>query len=481
MTGTVRDAMAGPAPAEDGPDLVVAGAGGGLAGALRAAEQGLSVVVVEASEHFRRGNNTSMSTAMFPGAGSRWQAEAGVGDSAERFVDDIMAKTGGRADPRLARTLAGVSAPLVEWLADSVELPLSLVTDFNYPGHAVPRCHSVPGRHGSSVLDHLVRRVREHPLIDLLVPARLVDVATGPDGAVRAAVVRYPDGGEEEIPTRAVLLATNGFGADRELVGRHLPEIAGALYQGGDQSLGDALRIGERLGAATGFLDAYQGHGAIAANAGTLVGWATIIHGAVLVDLGGRRFGDETRGYSEYAAELAARPGGTGWIVLDEVIFEQCQPFQDFRDTVESGVLVWADDAAGLAEATGLPAAALAAELADAAAVARGERPDEHGRANWERPLSGRYAAVRVLPALFHTQGGLMVDEHAAVVDPGDRRIPGLYAAGGAAAGVSGHGAAGYLPGNGLLPAFGLAYLAADDVARRAAGRAGPAAPAPVH
>ncbi len=104
----------------EGPDLLVAGAGGGLAGALRAAEQGLSVVVVEASPHFRRGNNTSMSTAMFPGAGTRWQAEAGVEDSPDRFVADIMAKTGGQAEPRLARTLAEVSGPLVEWLADSV-------------------------------------------------------------------------------------------------------------------------------------------------------------------------------------------------------------------------------------------------------------------------------------------------------------------------------------------------------------------------
>ncbi|WP_027944479.1 FAD-dependent oxidoreductase [Amycolatopsis taiwanensis] len=450
----------------DGPDLVVAGAGGGLAGALRAAELGLNVLVVEASEHFRRGNNTSMSTAMFPGAGSRWQAAAGVKDSPEQFVADIMAKTKGQADPRLARTLAEVSAPLAEWLADSAGLPLSLVTDFNYPGHAVTRCHSIPGRHGSGVIDHLARRVAEHENIELLVPAKLTEVLSDVDG-VRAVVVRYPDGVEEQIPTRAVLLATNGFGADKELVARYLPEIADALYQGSDQSLGDALRIGEKLGAATGFLDAYQGHGAVAANAGTLVGWATIIHGAVLVDLDGRRFGDETRGYSEYAAELAARPGATGWIVLDETIFQQCQQFQDFRDTVESGALVWAGDAVELASATGLPADALAEELATAAATARGERADEFGRTNWERPLAGRYAAVRVVPALFHTQGGLLVDENAAVVDTHGNPIPGLYAAGGAAASISGHGAAGYLPGNGLLPAFGLAYLAAVDVARR--------------
>src|SRR5690606_38182085 len=175
--------------------------------------------------------------------------------------------------------------------------------------------------------------------------------------------------------------------------------IADALYQGSDQSLGDALRIGTELGAATGFLDAYQGHGAVSPAAGTLVGWATIIHGGVLVDRTGRRFGDETRGYSEYAAELAARPGATGWIVLDEVVHEQCLPFQDYRDTVASGALVWAEDAQGLAAAIDVPAEALAAELRRSAEAARGERADEFGRTNWERPLRPPYAAVRVVPA----------------------------------------------------------------------------------
>jgi fumarate reductase flavoprotein subunit len=66
---------------------------------------------------------------------------------------------------------------------------------------------------------------------------------------------------------------------------------------------------------------------------------------------------------------------------------------------------------------------------------------------------------------LFHTQGGLLVDGHARVVTPADEPIRGLYASGGAAAGISGHGAGGYLAGNGLLPAFGLAFLAAEHIA----------------
>jgi fumarate reductase flavoprotein subunit len=51
------------------------------------------------------------------------------------------------------------------------------------------------------------------------------------------------------------------------------------------------------------------------------------------------------------------------------------------------------------------------------------------------------------------------------VLRPDSTPIAGLYASGGAAMGISGHGASGYLAGNGLLPALGLALLAAEHVA----------------
>jgi len=453
-----------------GPDLVVAGAGGGLAGALRAAQCGLDVLVLEASEHYRRGNNTSMSTAMIPGAGSRWQRTEGIEDSPEMFVADIMAKTHGQADARLAQALAQVSAELVEWLADEAETPLSLATDFHYPGHAVDRCHTVEGRHGSVLLDHLVGQVRRSARIDMLVPARLVDVFLDETGGVRAVVVEQPDGQREEIATDAVLLATNGYGADRDMVRQHLPEIAAATYHGSEASRGDALRIGTRLGGRAAYLDAYQGHAALAARAKTLVGWATVMRGGVLLDLTGRRFGDETRGYSEYAAELAARPDATGWLVFDRRIHDACLAFTDFRQTVDSGAVVWAGDAKQLCAHTGLPHDEVDAELAQASDVAHGRATDRFGRTRFEAPLEPPYAAVRVVPALFHTQGGLVVDEHARVERADGVPVPGLYASGGAACGISGHGAAGYLAGNGLLPAFGLAYLAAGHAACRRGG-----------
>ena len=445
-------------------DLVVVGAGGGLAGALRAAEHGLDVVVVEADEHFRRGNNTAMSTAMVPGAGTRFQRAAGIDDSPARFLADVDAKTAGEADPTVARALTAVSAELVEWLADGVGLPIELPVDMDYPGHSARRVHSVPGRHGSSLLRGLLDAVTASDRIDLLCPARAVGLEVD-DAGVRVTV-EDPHGGREDVTARAVLLATNGYGADPALVAQHVGEIADATYHGSEFARGDGLRLGRAVGGADGFLDAYQGHAALSAAARTLVTWTTVMHGGVVVDADGRRFADETVGYSEFAALLAARPGARGWVVLDERIDALSQAFGDYRDVAESGALRWADDAEELAGRLGVAPEVLAGELADAAAVARGEQAaDRVGRTAVEAPLTPPLAAVEIVPALFHTQGGLRVDEHARLLDAAGRPVAGVYASGGAAVGMSGHGAAGYLAGNGLLPALGLAVLAADHLA----------------
>ena len=449
---------------DERPDLVVAGAGGGLVAALRAAQLGLDVLVVEASEHYRQGNNTSMSTAMIPGAGSRWQREAGIEDSPELFLADVRKKTRGQADEALALALGTVSARLVEWLADDLDLPLQLVTDFHYPGHSVDRCHTVEGRHGSVLLRHLVGKVRESDRITMLVPARLSDVELeGPSGCT--AVIEEADGTTIRVDTGAVLLATNGYGADRGMVQTHLPEIAAAVYHGSEASRGDALRIGGHLGAESAFLDAYQGHAALAKRGATLVGWSTIMRGGMMVNLSGQRFGDETTGYSEYAAQLAAQDGAEGWLVFDKRIHDDSLVFTDFQQTVESGALVWGETLTELAAAMAVDAEVLQEEADGLAAVSTGNGSDRFGRTSVEAALSPPFVAVRVVPALFHTQGGLVVDGHARVLRPDRTPIPGLYASGGAAEGISGHGAAGYLAGNGLLPALGLAFLAAEHAA----------------
>ena len=442
-------------------NLLVAGAGAaGLAAALAASDRGLEVVVVEAKETFRHGSNTAMSTSMVPAGGSRWQKAKAIDDSPERFLADVMAKTKGAADPVVAKALTTVAPELVAWMTDRCGVPLELVTDFQYPGHSRDRCHTVADRAGRTLHRHLLEEVGKRPEITTIVPMRLVDVRH--DGSsIDSAVVETPDGSREEVGTNAVVLATNGFGARPDLVSRHIDEIATGMYFGGDGSTGDALAIGEALDADTGFLDAYQGHGSVASPHGILVTWATVMHGAVLLNAEGRRFGDETAGYSEYAVPVLAQPGGQAWVVLDERIDRACRAFRDYQDLLEANAVRWLDDEQSLADLIGAPAPVVESSLAAARAAADGEARDRFGRTFWEEPLRAPYGAVRVTGALFHTQGGLRVDANAVVLRNG-APLTGLYAAGGAAVGISGHGSAGYLAGNGLLSALGLGYLAGN-------------------
>lgn len=446
--------------ASDGVDVVVAGAGAaGTAAALAAAQGGLTVALVEANEHVRRGCNTAMSTSMVPAGGSRWQAEAGLDDSPERFLEDIRRKTGGQADERLAKALVEIAPGLVVWLADDWGVPLALVTDFHYPGHSVDRCHAVPDRSGATLHAHLLDAVGAADAVTLMKPIRLQEVDLDAAGAVAAARVTSPDGRVETVPTTAVVLATNGFGADGDLVARHLPGIADGRYHGGDGSTGDALRIGAQLGADTAYLDAYQGHGSLAIPHGVLLTWAFVMHGGYLVNAHGRRFGDETTGYSEYGPLVTDQPGAVAWAVYDRRIHEQLLAFRDYQDLLEVEAVRWVRDVTGLAASIGAGEDVVEGTVAAAGGAARGERPDPHGRTDWERPLEPPFAVVKVTGALFHTQGGLHVDGHGRVLRDG-APIEGLYAAGGAAHGISGHGAEGYLAGNGLLSALGLGLLA---------------------
>jgi fumarate reductase flavoprotein subunit len=99
--------------------------------------------------------------------------------------------------------------------------------------------------------------------------------------------------------------------------------------------------------------------------------------------------------------------------------------------------------------------------------MTRGELADPLGRDFTGRlPLAAPYHAVKVTGALFHTQGGLVVDEDARVLRSDGTPFPNLFAGGGAARGISGPSADGYIAGNGLLTALGLGKLAGRAAAK---------------
>ncbi len=146
-------------------DVLVVGAGAcGLAAAIAAHDAGASVAMVEKLD--RPGGNSALSAGSVSAAGSRFQREAGITDSPDTMVRDLMAIAGETDDAELVRRLAEVSAGTVEWLVDTVGARLKLVTAYKHIGHSVPRLHAPVSRRGQDLVADLLAAVprREIPL-----------------------------------------------------------------------------------------------------------------------------------------------------------------------------------------------------------------------------------------------------------------------------------------------------------------------------
>lgn len=195
------------------------------------------------------------------------------------------------------------------------------------------------------------------------------------------------------------------------------------------------------------------------------------MEGGIQVNRDGRRFGDETRGYSEQAAEVLRQPGGFVWDIFDARIARVARQFEDFRDAERAGAVQGFDTIQDIAQSIGVPAANIVDEWNEVQKLKSIDGRDRYGRI-FRAGHSCRppYYAVKVTGALFHTQGGLAVDASGRVKREDGAAFPNLFAAGGAAAGVSGSIAAGYLSGNGRLTATVLANLAGRAAAEQLLG-----------
>ncbi|XEU78731.1 FAD-dependent oxidoreductase (plasmid) [Tistrella mobilis] len=431
--------------------VVVVGAGAaGLTAALAARDAGAPVVVLERDAV--PAGNTARTLGMLPGAGTRFQRAAGIQDDAELFLADILAKAKGRTDVDLARAITRASGPAVDWLADRHGVAFELLDDILYPGHSRHRYHVPPDRTGAAFMADLLAAA-DRAGVRLITHATVE--APGLDAAGRVTGVVWCDdaGRRHHTGCRALVLASGGYGADPEAIARYIPEMAGAVHGGHHGSRGDALRWGEMLGAAMVDLGGYQGH-CVADGPDLPLTWALIIRGGFQVAADGRRFSNEMRGYSEQAHAVAGQPGGVAWTIYDRRCEEPALTFRDYHRVLESGVVATGDTVDDLARACGLPVGALAETLAEVQAATGGRTPDRFGRVfDGTPPLQPPFRAVRVKGALFHTQGGLAINARAQVLDRAGRPLPGLYAAGGAARGLSGPASWGYLGGNGLLTA----------------------------
>jgi fumarate reductase flavoprotein subunit len=386
------------------PLLIVGAGAAGICAALAAKESGVDAVVIERDSV--PSGSTALSAGLIPAADTRFQRAKGIADSPERFAADIQAKAHDEAPPVVVEAVARGSAPLIEWLTGRHALPFELVENFNYPGHSALRMHGLPSRTGRELIDRL-RNAAELSEIVTLTGSTADQLFVKSDGRVRGVEIVRSDGTRERIGCEALILACNGYGGNSELVRRFIPEMADALYFGHSGNRGDAVLWGEALAAELACLGAYQGHGSVATPHNTLITWAVIMEGGIQINAQGQRFGNETRGYSEQAAQVLRQPGGIAWDVFDARIAAVARQFEDFQIAERIGAILMAESVDELAANMRIPTELFAEEWRHVETLKkRGELDRYERRFFVEQHLMPPFCAVKVSGALFHTQGG---------------------------------------------------------------------------
>ncbi|AOV07415.1 FAD-dependent oxidoreductase [Sporosarcina ureilytica] len=444
-------------------DVAIAGAGGcGLIAALAAADHRLEVAVFEKTDHVL--GNTVASAGMIPAAGTSFQKEHGIYETAEEMAEDIFRKNKYESDPELTIALCKVSSQLVEWMSDRLKINLSLVKEFKYPGQRNYRMHAPPSRSGMELMRGLKRNITARSNIHLLLKSQVTKLITGKNGEVIGVEVKTTNG-YQKIKANKVILATNGFGGNIDMVKRFIPEISDSLYFGYEANTGDGIKMAMAIGADVSNMGAYQGHSAVNQATGVLVTWGTVMMGGFMINENGIRFGDETKGYSEFAIEVMKQPNQLGYLIFDEEIYGKLISIEDFKYLDGVNAFKTSLTIEGLAEQLGVAETSLSDTFCAFQKNTNGQS-DRYGRTDFPQKLEGPFYGIKVVPALFHTQGGVKINSNAQVMTEKNIIIKNLYAGGGAAVGISGNHAYGYMSGNGLLAALGLGKIAGEHAAK---------------
>ncbi|MFF0743503.1 FAD-dependent oxidoreductase [Streptomyces sp. NPDC004111] len=355
------------------------------------------------------------------------------------------------------------------------------------------------GRKPVSLGEALIARLRlslHKQGADLWLRAPLTGlVQDGADGGGRVTGIRVTrDGKEVTVRARGgVVLASGGFSHHQELREKHLPAPTSTAWtHASEGQTGDALLLGEELGAATDLLDKVWGAPSICppGEKSFFLVADRGIPGMVIVNAAGRRYANEAAPYHRfvdamYEADTEDATTVPSWLVMDarsksRYLFAGLFPGQPFpKSWTGSGFLKRAATIEQLA--TLLRAPELPATVRRFNRMADNGKDEDFGRGDsvYDRyygdptlpnpnlaPLEkGPYYAVPVHPGDIGTKGGLVTDGDARVLREDGSAVAGLYASGNCSAAVMGETYPG--PGATIGPAMAFSWAAVNDIAER--------------
>ena len=288
------------------PDMVIVGAGmGGMVTAVKAAELGAKVLLLEQSS--RMGGSALFAGGSISGAGYNIQKEAGIEDSPEQFYADFV-RLGGEdnMNREIAMVHANKSGPAIDWLESYVEVDFgdrhvdSGSYEKMYPNRVTYALGMSPSGGAMGYLDALEKKINQG-VADGLIQLELNTLVT--DIILDGDTIKGVKIGDREIPAPATVIATGGYGYNENWIKEF--NYTNVTSSNPNTAIGSGFDFARTAGAAfdnMDFMACYGGSVPVSGFAHSLTA-VTGYPGNVWVDKHGNRMVDEVKADSKVKSD----------------------------------------------------------------------------------------------------------------------------------------------------------------------------------
>jgi fumarate reductase flavoprotein subunit len=492
---------------------IVGGGAAGLAAAIAAAEKGVGVAVFEKGA--TPGGAASMGMGPFA-VESKLQRMKNIVLTREQAFKIFMDYTHWRVDAHLVSNYINKSADTIEWL-ESMGVVWGAVESYvrgSYPTH-----HQVAppgGRPGTPMAaSHMVKCMTDRAKqLGVTFNFRRPGKQLLKEGGVVNGVVVDGDPDEIEVRAKAVIIATGGFGSNREMIKKYTPyehgkdlfsmRVPGMVgdgirmaWEAGAGSEGLNMELTSVAGSDSRVLAGDMGDSSAMQATAFSPATPTFTQPNLVVNLLGERFmNEEEMGNTTFLGNAVARQKDRlGFVIYDAdtarlyeaegldwpAAISGTTKVSDIDGEVRRAVaggnpdLFVAETLDELAEKTGITAATLKATVAEYNhACDTGRDPVFHKRAVYLRPVrTPSFYAATIRPSGYGTLGGIKINHRTEVVTKDHGVIPGLYAAGTDACSIYADSYIFILPGNTMGFALNSGRMAGENSADYVASRSG--------
>lgn len=456
-------------------DVVVCGGGSGIVAAVRAAQQGKRVILLEKSK--KLGGNTDYAHGFFT-IFTKWHEAAGMPNVQEEAINVFWERSGNRMDKDILRSVVFGIDSFFDWLAEfpETEKAFKLVPKGGLMGDgpiyspgmiSIPnRVHENllcrdqaigPGWSGTFVKYLMLKVIAEQKLwVEILTEHRAEHLLTNASGAVTGVRASDP-GGEVQINASSVILATGGMGRSDEKLQKYFDffDCETPIHRFSvPTDTGDAIDMLQELGVEPDpdrlFCSLFgPAHHPFSYTLNRIFGHDT----SIWVNLDGKRWRNEAGGLMSDMTSIARQPREIAWGIFDQqgidYIIEEYMNNPEFTDehwvyecyqedldneaALTNGPVKRADTLAELAEKIGVDPVVFCETINRYNAFGvSGKDEDFDKPVQFLLPLSkkGPYYAIYGQRFSEGAFGGLRVNSSCEVTREDGQVIPGLYGVG---------------------------------------------------